>query len=133
MNAGSSRLTIATFEPGFTPSLSSSGRVDGVSGLRRFVTIASAPYRSKDDHAHQPRRIGADSSADLRKLDEVKRWIEPNGAIWIVRPKGGRGTLRETDLFAAGLAAGLVDNKIASFSETHGAMRFVYRLRDRPK
>ena len=30
------------------------------------------------------------------------------------------------------LAAGLVDNKIASFSETQGAMRFVYRLRDRP-
>jgi hypothetical protein len=41
--------------------------------------------------------------------------------------------LRDTDLIDAGLAAGLVDNKIASFSDTHGAMRFVFRLRDRPK
>src|SRR5450759_593132 len=32
-NAGSSRSTIATFEPGLTPSLSSSGRVDATSGL----------------------------------------------------------------------------------------------------
>jgi len=77
--------------------------------------------------------VGADTAADLRKLDEVKLWIESNGAIWVVRPKGGRSELRDTDLIAAGLAAGLVDNKIASFSETHGAMRFVYRLRDRPK
>jgi hypothetical protein len=77
--------------------------------------------------------MGADTPADLRKLNDVKRWIEPNGAIWVVRAKGGRGQLRDTDLIAAGLAAGLVDNKIASFSETHGAMRFVYRLRDRPQ
>jgi hypothetical protein len=33
---------------------------------------------------------------------------------------------------AAGLATGLVGNKIASFSETRSAMRFVFRLRDRP-
>jgi hypothetical protein len=77
--------------------------------------------------------MGADTPADLRNLNKVKRWIEPNGAIWVVRAKGGRGPLRDTDLIAAGLAAGLVDNKIASFSETHGAMRFVYRLRDRPQ
>ena len=77
--------------------------------------------------------MGANTFADLRRLNEVKKWIEPNGAIWVVRPKGGRSELRDTDLIDAGLAAGLVDNKIASFSDTHGAMRFVYRLRDRPK
>ena len=77
--------------------------------------------------------IGASEARDLNRLKEVKDWIEPNGAIWVVRPKGGRSALRETDLFDAGLAAGLVDNKIASFSDTHSAMRFVYRLRDRPK
>ncbi len=76
--------------------------------------------------------IGADDAADLKQLAKAKAWIEPNGAIWMVRPKGGRSPLRETDLIEAGLAAGLVDNKIASFSETHGAMRFVFRLRDRP-
>ncbi|TAN31507.1 DUF3052 family protein [bacterium] len=76
--------------------------------------------------------LGAQDHDDLRRLHEVKKWIEPNGAIWVVRPKGGRAALRETDVIEAGLAAGLVDNKIASFSQTHGAMRFVYRLRDRP-
>ena len=77
--------------------------------------------------------MAATDRRDLEGLKEVKTWIEPNGAIWVIRPKGGRSDLRETDLIDAGLAAGLVDNKIASFSDTHGAMRFVYRLKDRPK
>ena len=77
--------------------------------------------------------VGANTMQDLEKLKKVKSWIEPNGAIWMVRPKGGRSELRDTDLISAGLAAGLVDNKIASWSETHGAMRFVFRLRDRPR
>jgi len=77
--------------------------------------------------------MGVREPGDLERLREVKTWIEPNGAIWVIRPKGGRGSVREKDMFDAGLAAGLVDNKIASFSETHSAMRFVFRLRDRPR
>jgi hypothetical protein len=76
--------------------------------------------------------LGVETAPDLRRIKELKSWIEPNGAIWVVRPKGGRSPIRDTDVIAAGLAAGLVDNKIASFSETHGAMRLVFRLRDRP-
>ena len=76
--------------------------------------------------------FGAEKPADLKRLKDMKTWIEPNGAIWVVRPKGGRSALRDTDVIDAGIAAGLVDNKIASFSETHGAMRLVFRLRDRP-
>jgi hypothetical protein len=77
--------------------------------------------------------LGVSSRDELKRIAEVKPWIEPNGAIWVVRPKGGRADLRDTDVIDAGLAAGLVDNKIASFSDTHGAMRLVYRLKDRPK
>ena len=77
--------------------------------------------------------MGARDAADLKRLNDVKKWIEPNGAIWVVRPKGGRAAIKDTDVILAGLAAGLVDNKIASFSDTHGAMRLVFRLRDRPK
>jgi hypothetical protein len=77
--------------------------------------------------------MGANDAAGLRRLKDVKKWIEPNGAIWVVRPKGGRAPIKDTDVIAAGLAAGLVDNKIASFSDTQGAMRLVFRLRDRPK
>jgi Protein of unknown function (DUF3052) len=76
--------------------------------------------------------LGAKNDADLKRLKDVKTWIEPNGAIWVIRPKGGRSEISDTDVIDAGLAAGLVDNKIASFSETHGAMRLVFRLRDRP-
>ena len=77
--------------------------------------------------------VGAEEVRDLERLAEVKAWIEPNGAVWVIRPKGGRGALRELEVMGAGLAAGLVDNKIASFSDTHSAMRFVFRLRDRPR
>jgi len=77
--------------------------------------------------------LGATTTADLNRIKVVKSWIEPNGAIWVVRPKGGRSELRDTDVIDAGLAAGLVDNKIASFSDTHGAMRLVFRLKDRPR
>jgi len=76
--------------------------------------------------------LAANTHRDLRRLKTLKSWIEPNGAIWVIRPKGGRGSLGEMDVMGAGLAAGLVDNKIASFSDTHSAMRFVFRLRDRP-
>ena len=74
----------------------------------------------------------ANQLRDLDRLRDLKTWIEPNGAIWVIRPKGAGSPIRDTDMIDAGLAAGLVDNKIASFSETHGAMRFVFRLKDRP-
>jgi hypothetical protein len=95
--------------------------------------------RTGDVVLGKPRRacdivfVGAEDLHDLHRLKEVKSWIEPNGAIWVVRRKGAGAPLRDTDLIGAGLAAGLVDNKIASFSDTHGAMRFVFRLKDRPK
>jgi hypothetical protein len=77
--------------------------------------------------------IGATELRHLKRLSDAKKWIEPNGAIWVVRPKGGRSEIRDTDVIEAGLAAGLVDNKIASFSDTQGATRLVFRLRDRPR
>jgi len=77
--------------------------------------------------------MSANEPADLLRLTDVKSWIEPNGAVWVIRQKGSGSPLKDTDLIDAGLRAGLVDNKIASFSGTHGAMRFVFRLRDRPR
>lgn len=95
----------------------------------RTSDIVAGKPRSKVDLVF----VGAENAAGLRRLDELKTWIEPNGAIWVIRPKGGRSALRDIDVIDAGLAAGLVDNKIASFSDTHGAMRLVFRLRDRPR
>jgi hypothetical protein len=70
--------------------------------------------------------------ADLAKIKDVKSWIEPSGAIWVVRKKGAAAAIKDSDVIEASLAAGLVDNKIASFSDTEGAMRVVFRLKDRP-
>jgi hypothetical protein len=95
--------------------------------------------RTSDVVAGKPRGrcdivfLGVGAKRDLERLREVKTWIEPNGAVWGIRPKGPLSPLKDTDMIEAGLAAGLVDNKIASFSETHGATRFVFRLKDRPK
>src|SRR5216683_86541 len=81
MKPTSSRLTIAIFEPGFTPSLSSSGRVDSKSALWRFVTIASATDRTKDHHTNQPCRIRArDGEHDHRDgIVDTAREQEPKG------------------------------------------------------
>ena len=77
--------------------------------------------------------VGADNPRDLlARLRAVKTWIEPNGAVWAIRPKGPASSLKDTDAIQAGLDAGL-DNNLASFSDTHSAMRYVYRLKDRPQ
>jgi hypothetical protein len=71
------------------------------------------------------------TQADLGRIKAVKSWIEPSGGIWVLRVKGPGAPIKDTDVIEATLAAGLVDNKIASFSDTESAMRLVFRLRDR--
>lgn len=46
------------------------------------------------------------------------------GALWIVYPKGLQA-ITEKDVLVAGRAAGLVDVKVAAFSATHTALKFV--------
>jgi hypothetical protein len=107
--------------------------LDDASFLHQLRTRTADIVRGKPRTPCDLVFLGASSPDDLAGLREMKSWIEPDGAIWVVRPKGGRAPISDTDVIAAGLAAGLVDNKIASFSDTHGAMRLVFRLRDRPK
>ena len=57
--------------------------------------------------------------------------IKPDGAVWIVRPKG-RKDVTEAETMAAGKRAGLVDVKVVSFSETHTAEKFVIPVAKRP-
>jgi hypothetical protein len=73
---------------------------------------------------------GAEQTADLARLHDLKQKIKPNGAIWVVSP---RRQVKEADVYAAGHAAGLVDVKVAAFSPTHTANKFVIRLADRPR
>ena len=73
----------------------------------------------------------ADQPPDLERLKDLRRVIREDGAVWVLRTKGGGRTVTENDVIAAAARAGLVDNKIVSFSDTLGAMRLVVRLRDR--
>ncbi len=107
--------------------------IDGAAFEKLLRTRTSDLVRGKPRTLCDIVFMGAGSKRDLERLGEVKKWIEPNGAVWVIRPKGPLSPLKDTVLIEAGLDAGLVDNKIASFSDTHGAMRFVYRLRDRPR
>jgi hypothetical protein len=50
--------------------------------------------------------------------------------IWFIYPKGKGHALNENDVRSAGLAAGIVDTKIASVSPTLTALRFVRRRDD---
>jgi len=77
--------------------------------------------------------FGAETPADLAPLKMLATRIRPNGAIWVVSRKGKAATLRYDDLLDAAKAAGLVDNKVAAFSATHTALRFVIPVALRPK
>ena len=74
--------------------------------------------------------LGAAKPEDLERLTELCSLLKPNGAIWVVAPKGRR-ELREADVLAAGKEAGLVDTKVVRFSETHTAHKFVIPLAKR--
>ena len=71
-----------------------------------------------------------------RRFEAVKATLAPADGLWIAWPK--KASKLETDLdFDAvqqtGLAHGLVDNKSCSVDERWQALRFVYRLVDRPQ
>lgn len=68
--------------------------------------------------------VGVETIGALDRLSVLRRHMKKNGAIWVVAPKGKSG-VRESDVLAAGRAAGLVDTKVVAFSATHTAHRFV--------
>lgn len=67
--------------------------------------------------------FSAEAVQDLVKLKFLARSINKDGAIWVVYPKG-QSHIREIDVIQAGKSAGLTDNKVCRFSETHTALRF---------
>ena len=99
--------------------------------------------------------FGAETDKDLAKLRTLQESIKRNGAIWVVYPKAQRGAcprhrgpelarlgrrgrapfcasssegrkeITEIAVLNAGRQAGLVDIKVARFSDTHTAHKFV--------
>jgi hypothetical protein len=77
------------------------------------------------------------SEKELRKRFKVAaKRLAPAGGLWIAWPKrvSGMATdLTENAVRAIGLEAGLVDNKVCAVDDTWSGLRFVIRLKDRPK
>ena len=70
-----------------------------------------------------------------RRFAALKATLDPADGLWVAWPKRASGI--ETDLdFATvqevGLGHGLVDNKSCAIDQAWQAVRFVYRVADRP-
>ncbi len=68
--------------------------------------------------------MAVESAKDLARFKALLPSLAPDGAIWAIRRKG-LADASEAATMAAGKAAGLVDVKVARFSETHTAEKFV--------
>ena len=68
--------------------------------------------------------VAANERGDLERLVTVQKFLKADGAVWVIRPKGS-GQITEGDVRKAGRAAGLLDVKVARFSDTHTAEKFV--------
>lgn len=66
----------------------------------------------------------ADDAAQLKRLRELQKTIQPAGAIWVVWPKG-QPQVKEDHIRAVALSANLVDVKVCAFSETLSALKLM--------
>ena len=89
--------------------------------LERAVAFLSIGRVAKNSDAIF---FGVNKEKELARLEKLKESLKPNGAIWIIRPKG-RPEISERATMAAGKRAGLVDVKVVGFSATHTAEKFV--------
>jgi hypothetical protein len=68
------------------------------------------------------------------RLATAAEKLDPAGGLWVAYPKKSSGVATDltfAEVQAAGLGAGLVDNKSCAIDATWSGVRFVYRLRDR--
>jgi hypothetical protein len=68
--------------------------------------------------------LGAECPAGLEAVGPIAAAMGPGTALWIVYPKG-RLDITEVGVIEAGRSAGLVDVKVARYSATHTALKFV--------
>jgi len=54
--------------------------------------------------------FGANSVTDLSRLEKLRGYLTPAGAIWVVHTKGKGAAFKDVDVFAAAKQAGLVES-----------------------
>jgi hypothetical protein len=74
--------------------------------------------------------LAADAPKDLSQVPKLAKSLKGAAALWIIYPKGQK-QITETDVIAAGRKCGLKDVKVAGFSPTHTALKFVIPVEKR--
>ena len=74
--------------------------------------------------------LAIESRKQLDRLVGIRASLAADGAIWVIRPRGS-DAISERDVMAAAKGSGLVDVKVARFSATHTAEKFVIPVNDR--
>jgi hypothetical protein len=74
--------------------------------------------------------VAMTSKDDLPQLEALRRSIKPEGAVWVIWPKG-RKEFREDDVRSYGPRAELVDVKVMAFSDTLSGLKMVVPLKMR--
>ena len=104
--------------------------VVSVIGIRDETFLKQLRERTNEITEAKPRKdsdwifLGAESKGDFAQIQPLTKSLKKTGGLWIVYPKGQKH-ITENDVLAAGKKAGLVDVKVASFSATHTALKFV--------
>ena len=107
------------------------GEIDAA--LRQRILGRAGRAAAAEDEAVDVVLASVDDTTDF--VEVLRRWrtrLKPAGGIWLLTTKRGQpGYVDQRELIAAGLQAGVVDNKVCSLSPTMSAIRFVIRKKDR--
>lgn len=94
-----------------------------------FITGLNAALAKSASQALRTRYdlifVRVDAPRDLARIQRAAARLKPNGSLWAFHPKGRGVSPTDGEVRSAGLAAGLVDNKISAYTDSHTATRFV--------
>jgi hypothetical protein len=111
--AGAHVALVGRHEPSFASSLNAC-----------LAKAASQSLRTRYDLIF----LRIDEPRDLARIACAVVHLKSNGALWVFHPKGRGACPTDAEVRSTGIAAGLVDNKISAYSESHTATRFVIPL-----
>ncbi|HXF40890.1 MAG TPA: DUF3052 domain-containing protein [Blastocatellia bacterium] len=116
------------------------------------VALVGAPVGFRRDLVELPKRVSfvtsleddldlilfftksrADLSANFSRLSSK---LAPAGMLWIAWPKKASGVVTDLSDYVVrdtGLDAGLVDVKVCAINEVWSGLKFVIRVKDRPR
>ena len=120
------RLQKLGVKPGMKVSVLGLGDAGFEAELKAAGADVAARLRQDSDQIY----VAIESSKDLERFKAVLASLKQGGAVWAIRRRGLKDA-SEAATMAAGIAAGLVDVKVARFSETHTAEKFVRPVKSR--